>query len=153
MEQGSAAVIHIGFTGTRNGMTDRQLAMVLLIVRDQVRMPSGVRDLTAHHGDCLGADAQFHRIARDVPGSWLVGHIPAIDVDRAFCAFDEVRDPLPYMRRNREIVRAAHLMIAAPPTLEELQHGGTWRTIGLARKANVPLAIVRLDGTVTWENT
>lgn len=137
---------HIGFTGTRHGMTEAQKVAVTEIVRAEVRA-----DLTvAHHGDCRGADADFHAIAR-AEGLAVVGHIPSINTDRAFCQFDKEHAPLPYMKRNAQIVAASDLMIATPPTMEELSYGGTWRTIGLARKAGKPLAIVLPDGAVRWE--
>lgn len=138
---------HIGFTGTRNGMTDAQKATVDEIIAREV-----CGDLTvAHHGDCIGADADFHELARG-QGLAVIGHIPVDSSHRAFCKFDEERAPLPYMKRNAAIVWESDLMIAAPPTMEELAYGGTWRTVGLARKAKRLLAIVLPDGSVKWEN-
>ena len=139
--------IHIGFTGTRNGMTPAQLVSVHRVLCER----TDGHEVTAHHGDCLGADAEFHRMVRSDPTAWIVGHLPVNDTDRAFCDFDEVRNPLPYMKRNTMIVRAADIMIAATPTMEELEYGGTWRTVGLARNAKKPLAICYPDGSVTRE--
>lgn len=141
-------VLNIGFTGTRNGMTPDQY---MAVSHSVARFLDGNTNLVGHHGDCLGADAEFHQIMRDRNGTRLVGHIPADDSQRAFCKFDEERAPLPYMKRNREIVRAAQVMVAAPPTMDELAHGGTWRTVGIARKHKAPLAICYPDGSVTWE--
>jgi hypothetical protein len=55
------------------------------------------------------------------------------------------------MRRNKNIVMASTVMIAAPFETAEQTHGGTWRTIEMARKAKRPLAIVWRDGAVTEE--
>jgi len=139
-------VMHVGFTGTRHGMTDAQRNRVLV---ELGRLTSGVFRVVGHHGDCVGADAEFHELLlANWDGAYIVGHIPTNDSDRAFCAFDEARPPLPYMRRNAEIVKAANVMIAAPPTMEPQERGGTWRTIGLARKAKKDLVVVLPDGSV-----
>ena len=44
----------IGFTGTRHGMTPLQRAGVAAILQ-QV---AGTGGFVAHHGDCIGADAE-----------------------------------------------------------------------------------------------
>ena len=43
----------LGFTGTRRGMTSDQQIRVTLLVAEL-----GPKE--AHHGDCVGADAEFH---------------------------------------------------------------------------------------------
>jgi hypothetical protein len=55
------------------------------------------------------------------------------------------------MRRNKNIVRVSTVMVAAPLELIEQAHGGTWRTVEMARKAKRPLAIAWHDGGVTRE--
>ncbi|HEX2687120.1 MAG TPA: hypothetical protein VHN14_10905 [Kofleriaceae bacterium] len=55
------------------------------------------------------------------------------------------------MRRNKNIVVTATVMIAAPFELTQQAHGGTWRTIEMVRKAKRPLAIVSPDGAVAKE--
>lgn len=136
---------HIGFTGTRYGMTDVQRMRVVLEVE---RFADDSLGVVGHHGDCVGADAQFHEIVRVLPGGYLVGHLPVNESDRAFCTFDEVRQALPYMKRNAQIVAAANVMIAAPFEMTEQDRGGTWRTIGMARRAKKSLVIVLPDGSV-----
>ncbi len=137
---------NVGFTGTRHGMTLLQHGAM----RQQV-LDLGVNGIVAHHGDCIGADAQFHRIVRQEIGGWIVGHLPADATHAAGCEFDEKRDPLTHMKRNREIVRAADVMLAAPFDMEEQERGGTWATIRMARKAKKPLRIVWPNGAVTIE--
>lgn len=126
---------NIGFTGTRFGMTDIQRMRVIV----------------AHHGDCVGADAQFHDIVRVLPGSYIVVHPPVAQDDRAMCVGDETRPALPFMQRNRKIVDAADVMIATPREMTEQEYGGTWRTIDLARRRKKSLIIVWPDGTTTEE--
>jgi len=43
------------------------------------------------------------------------------------------------------------LMLAAPRDMTEQEHGGTWKTIGMARKAKKPLVIVFPDGSTQGE--
>lgn len=142
-------MIHIGFTGTRNGMTDAQRRMVDQFVCDTIGGDTEVR-VVAHHGDCTGADAQFHVIARQY-GAMMVGHLPVDETYRAFADVDDERDPLPYLKRNQNIVDEATQMIAAPAGEVEQQRGGTWATIRMARRAKKPLIVVYPDGS--WEGT
>ena len=138
----------IGFTGTRHGMTDAQRQVVFALVRDMT--PASEDWDQAHHGDCTGADADFHHIASSL-GMYLVGHLPVDDTHRARCAFDETRSPTTHMARNRAIVAESDVMIACPYEATEQPRGGTWATIRMARKAGKPLAIVLPDGTVQRE--
>ena len=133
-------MIHVGFTGTRFGATDVQHAEM------RRWLESLADDVTAHHGDCVGADAQFHALAR--ARKWrVVIHPPVDDAERAFCAGDELLAPLTHMKRNKAIVTAATLMLATPKDMTEQEYGGTWKTIRMARKAKKPLVIVFPDGT------
>ena len=127
---------HIGFTGTRHGMAIGQRATVDRIVRDLVNGAP----FTAHHGLCVGADEGFHRLVRQMPLSHIVGH-PGPDWPRGnLCArvddCDEVLDPMSYTRRNRAIVTASQIMIAAPYEHDPWSRGGTWMTIRMARVAH-----------------
>jgi hypothetical protein len=152
---------HIGFTGTRRGMTDEQMSAVNRVIMDCVtRWASSIAPMTAHHGDCVGADAEFHGfVARR--GFHIVGHLPVDEQHRAFCRFDETREPLcrfdetreprTHMQRNRQIVTAADVMIATPSEMVEQERGGTWATIRMTRKAGKPLAVVLPDGFVAFE--
>jgi len=49
-------LLHIGFTGARQGMTEGQKSAL----RDLLASHSGV---VLHHGDAVGADAEAHDIA------------------------------------------------------------------------------------------
>ena len=141
-----------GFTGTRHGMTPLQRAGVAAILQ-QV---AGTGGFVAHHGDCIGADAEFHDLCRELPQSFIIVHPGPLDdlPNQARRVGDERRLPAPHMRRNKNIVKASTVMIAAPFELTQQEHGGTWRTIDMARTAKVPLAIVSPWGvraTERWE--
>lgn len=126
-------------------MTDAQRVAVAAIL-DEV----GVT--VAHHGDCIGADAEFHDLARARSGSLIVIHPgPATDADHAGKTGDERREPMNHMKRNKTIVTESTVVIATPFEDVEQEFGGTWKTIGMARKAKRPLAIVMRDGTVNRE--
>ena len=105
----------------------------------------------AHHGDCVGADAEFHDLCRDEPHSFIVVHPGPVDdlPNQAGRIGDERRAAFPHMRRNKNIVLASTVLLAAPFELTQQPYGGTWRTIDMARKAKRPLAIVSRDGAMT----
>lgn len=139
----------IGFTGTRHGMTPLQRAGVAAILQ-QV---AGADAFIAHHGDCVGADAEFHDLCRQMPQSFIVVHPGPLDdlPNQAGRVGDERRLPMPHMRRNKYIVMASTVMIAAPFELTQQEHGGTWRTIEMARTAKRPLVIVSPEGATATE--
>lgn len=122
----------IGFTGTRKGMTDSQLAeveKVLSAYKGNHRLPQ------FHHGDCIGSDAQAHSIAKDL-GYWVVVHPPINPEYRAYCEGDQILKPLPYIVRNHAIVDACEILIATPAEVHEVLRSGTWATIRYARTMN-----------------
>lgn len=100
----------IGFTGTQDGMTPLQYARVWHDL-DEVGGPT----LIGHHGDCIGADTQFHRIVR-LCGGLISRHPPDDPKKRAFLDYDWDYLPLPYLERNHGIVVASEALIATPAT-------------------------------------
>lgn len=109
-----------------------------------------------HHGDCVGADAQSHRLAAGL-GLKIVIHPPAREDARAFMSGGELRPAASYLRRNRAIVRETAGLVACPwqpfdpPTLDEhLQRteGGTWYTTRFACRRRKPVWIVFPAGEV-----
>lgn len=130
-------------------ITSQRLAVVT-VVQEVARGGAFV----AHHGDCVGADAEFHDLCRAEPLSNIVVHPgPLEDLpNQAGCTGDLRRENEPHMRRNKNIVMASTVMIAAPLEPAEQARGGTWRTIEMAQKAKRPLAITWRDGAVTREN-
>lgn len=124
--------LHIGFTGTRHGMSQHQSRRVADIL-DEVNAPG----LTAHHGLCVGADEDFHAICRERRID-VVGHPGPDWPDGPLCAYTicgHTTAPLPHMKRNAAIVAASNIVIAAPYENDPQRRGGTWATIGMARKA------------------
>ncbi|MBC24418.1 MAG: hypothetical protein CMJ32_10955 [Phycisphaerae bacterium] len=118
----------VGVTGSRHARPAETLARLR---RTLVEM--GATEL--HHGDCFGFDEQAHGVAVSL-GLRTVAHPPINPALRAFCEADEVREPLDYLPRNREIVHSVDRMIAAPDGPEK-QRSGTWSTVRYAKSKGV----------------
>jgi len=119
----------VSFTGTRHGMTGVQL----LSLTDTL-LEVGASEL--HHGDCVGADAEADEVCQRM-GIRRVVHPPRVFRYRRFTVAGPlctVLEPAPYLERNRAIVDAGAMLIAAPQTCEEQQRSGTWATIRYARR-------------------
>lgn len=128
----------VGFTGTRLGMTGDQSAMVL-------RLLNKTEASEGHHGDCVGADEQFHDLC-NMAGVPVVIHPPENDKLRAYCenAF-RTEQERPYLVRNRVIVDLCDFLIAAPKEEFEpavYRGSGTWATIRYARRIRRRFRIV-----------
>lgn len=129
----------IGFTGTQAGMTKAQATCVMREIL--ARMPLGV----FHHGDCIGADAQAHDAAL-MAGAQIHIHPCDIPALRGWKTADYASCPKRPLDRNRDIVEAVDVMIAAPRMFIEELRSGTWATIRYTRKMRKPLVIVWPDG-------
>jgi hypothetical protein len=137
----------VGFTGTRGGMSEAQKAAVGLLLNTVLSDDPGSGS-EFHHGDCIGADADAHRIARE-RGMRIVLHPPSVDKLRAFCDYDESRDPRPYIERDHVLVDEVELLIATPGGFEEELRSGTWATVRYAIKCERPTIIVYPDGSTS----
>lgn len=129
----------VGFTGSRRGMTDAQRVAFRAVL--QALGPS-----LFVHGDCVGADADAHAIARD---EGVVVHIRPCDFSnmRAHCLGAARTHPTTTaFARNRAIVDGCDVLIATPPTADEQPRGGTWYTIRYARKRLRRAVILAPDG-------
>lgn len=132
---------HVGFTGTRDGMTTAQTESFWQI--NQKTCPGWF-----HHGDCVGADADAHQIARR-KGLYIALHPPSDSSLRAFCDHDVTSGPKPYLVRNRDIVDASSVLVACPGTMKEEKFHRTWYTIRYALSIpSFPVVIIWPDGQV-----
>jgi hypothetical protein len=137
-------VIHIGFTGTRHGMTDLQQDEMKRWLASVIKIAFGPKNVVAHHGDCLGADEDFHEICRRLEIAVHL-HPPAEDRWRAFVpVYDAIEPVKPFALRNLAIVQASRYMLATPKSLpsEPRGQGGTWQTIRIAQRLEKPTIIV-----------
>jgi hypothetical protein len=132
----------VGFTGTAQGMTSTQLATAKKVLSN-LYAPGGV----FHHGDCVGADAEAHRLAQ-AQGFRIIIHPPSNPSKRAFCTGDEARVGKPYLDRNQDIVNECRVLVATPKGFAEEQRSGTWATVRRARQAGKTVFIIWPDGKV-----
>jgi butyrate kinase len=134
----------IGFTGTRRDLPHAQaLALARILTACQ---PSEL-----HHGDCIGADALAHQIAKAL-GWRVVSHPGQVAVIlRANMVADEIRPARPPLDRNDDIVSETARLIACPGSDHEEIRSGTWSTVRTARRLGKPRTIVWPDGRVDEE--
>jgi hypothetical protein len=135
------AIIRIGYSGSRHGMTKPQLLGIYWYIA-RVKLENDSEDVTieVHHGDCLGGDAQFHVIAT-VLGCRTVAHPPIDSRLRAGCQADEIRRPKPYLARDWDIVTDTGELLATPNTPVPYQNSGTWTTTGYAVQLRRPAKV------------
>jgi hypothetical protein len=137
-------MLTLGFTGTRRGMTADQRISVL------ARARHFGSEICLRHGDCKGADAEMHRIGRDLDW-YIIGHPPLHEKDRAWCVCNRTEAPLYYLDRNRAIVDACDELIATPAAMVEELRSGTWMTIRYAQRLRVPVTIIYPDGSFAFD--
>jgi len=141
-------VNHIGFTGTRHGMTSKQKASLNSVLKTIVE-DGGV--VYFHHGDCIGADEQAHDIAGKL-GCTIIIHPPEIDKARAFCetAEQNLCPKKSYLERNRDIVDVSIILLGCPNTDIERLRSGTWATIRYAKKQFKEVIVIYPSGSKEW---
>ena len=131
----------LGFSGTRHGLTEKQRDLL-------TRLLDRIKPVEARHGDCIGADTEFHHLCRS-RGVGVVLHPPPAGPGRA-CNSDAliVMPEKGYLSRNRDIVDGADMLIACPADMKEIRRSGTWSTIRYARKTGKRLVVIYPDGRV-----
>ena len=136
-------MLTVCFSGTRQGLQSiqyQQLKARLLF------LPIS----HAIHGDCVGADAEYHGLIRETcPGAEISTYL----VKGSFCAgmkADHSHLRTGHLSRNKEMVRLSNLLISCPPTQEAQDRGGTWFTTRFADKINVPLIIILPNGEIKY---
>jgi len=137
----------IGFTGTQIGMTDPQY---FVLTRFFQNYRNEVEEV--HHGDCIGADDDFHTLVRLHTNIKIVIHPPKKKSKRAFKQGDVILKPDEYLTRNHNIVNACDILIATPKENEEVLRSGTWATIRYGKKSNKMVMIIFPCGKVEITN-
>lgn len=135
----------LGFTGTQQGMTQRQ--------RDAVGYLFKAAKLhILHHGGCVGADEQAHQLAVAMKARVRVHPGPAFNMQRGCPDADLVYPVRPNLVRNVDIARLGlDGLIAAPAQDVEQLRSGTWATVRYARKMHRHVWIVTPFGTFREE--
>jgi len=136
----------VGFTGTRIGMSEKQILLLKHWLQTH-------RVSEAHHGDCIGADEQFHKIVKEL-GIKVIAHPGALVNQyglviehkfRAYTNADIILNAKPFLERNKDIVDICDILLAAPYSRERLR-SGTWYTIKYARIVGKPVIVFWRDG-------
>lgn len=144
--------MRIGFTGTRNGMTETQKARVMeLLARIEARAPGAPHEF--HHGACVGADEEACGIALATLGNvTVIAHpsgLPGMCNPSAIVLSHKVLPVKPPLDRNRDISDASETVISTPGGSEEANpRSGTWSTIRYARRNGPVVYVVFPDGSV-----
>lgn len=140
-------MIHVAFTGPRSGMTDQQVLAITVVMENLVKKNPG--EVTAHHGCALGADKQFHTIAKTL-GLPIVGYPtivqPADEVDQ----YVTLHPPMMPLPRNRIMVQNCDALIVGPAESMETTRGGTWMTKRQADKAGKAYIVVVPNGASAY---
>jgi hypothetical protein len=124
----------LGMTGSRMGMTDNaKLRLKYFLNENNIS--------EAHHGDCIGADNEFHDIITEYNIQSVI-HPPTNNKARAFCSGTIILPEKDYIPRNHDIVDSTDLLIAFPSSTTEEQRSGTWATIRYARKIGKQVFII-----------
>lgn len=142
---------HVGFTGTRHGMTIEQYSRLKSYFSSFFAKHES---FSLHHGDCVGADAAMHEfVFRNFPNAHIIIHPPDIGRDRAFCHLKwkgeyTIYSTAPYLTRNQDIIRASDFLFAAPDTNTMQMRGGTWYTIRTAKKIGKEVHVIYPNGDI-----
>jgi hypothetical protein len=130
----------VGVTGTQKKMTPNQYAAARMVLEQ-------LHATELHHGDCVGADEQFHGLARELDLRVVV-HPPDSDTKRAFCEGDEIRPVAPYLVRNSHIVTETEVLVATPYERTEQVRSGTWSTVRRGVTAGRRVIVVFPNGAI-----
>jgi hypothetical protein len=140
---------HIGFTGTRSKITNEQQTALRQIFYEIDQLTQRFVPVL-HHGDCIGADAWAHELAREKDWEITI-HPPTDNKARAFCqGYTRINPPASYMERNQAIVDAADQLIAVLDGPER-PRSGTWATVRRAQQRGIPITMVWPSGQTTEE--
>lgn len=129
----------IGFTGTREGMSDRQSTALAKLLANFAATSQIVYLL---HGGCHGSDeaARDAAIVLGVKTICYPGDVTQY-VNNITINF-ECKQPIDYLTRNGIIVEQCDILIAAPLDMVPQRRGGTWYTIRKAQEYNKPCVIL-----------
>ena len=139
----------IGFTGTREGMSWQQQNEIGHLLESHFDWNDELVN-QVHHGECIGADSDFHELAR--LGGWDIwGHPSDLATRNADLAgFTFQFEPSKPIERNHHIVDQTEFMVGAPKGLEYVR-SGTWSAIRWARKRQRYIFIVYPNGAIQIE--
>ena len=136
----------VGFTGTRDGLTDAQRATLGVV------LAFDIEPTVFHHGSCQGADVEAAQIVRYIHETCQIVCHPGPDGDnhrRDSGVDDEVLPPKTHFARNRDIVNACEILLVCPKVMAMLPYGGTSYTFRYATKTGKRTIVIWPDGSQT----
>lgn len=103
--------ISIGFTGTREGLNLNQKTKIIELLNKYTD-----HTIDVYHGDCLGADTDFHKLCVDFRNNndvklTITIMPPDKTIMRGFNKGDIIMKPKPYLERNNDIVINSDIVI------------------------------------------
>lgn len=138
--------MHLGVTGTRKGLSEKQFNLVKEFVKENTSIISHF-----HHGDCIGVDVQIATLVEHyLPKVWIVSHPSRGVKTRAHGPAHEIMRPKDYIVRDQDIVDNSEYLWACPDGKERIR-SGTWTTVRMARKKGLSITIIMPDGEVIYE--
>lgn len=146
-------VFKFGFTGSSEIITDYQKDTLKKLLQSYI----GKNPAECHNGACINADEECRNIVLShFPHIRMIYH-PPDNKSKSFKiklrSIDEERRPLPYLKRNLEIVAESNYLFATPSTVLEQLRSGTWATIRYARAAEVPICLIFPNGSIRYEGS
>lgn len=145
----------IGFTGTRDGMTVKQVQGFNSLLSSEF-FDKEIKSFA--HGDSVGADSQAHDLMDGV-ARLIVIHPPTDSKLRAFHKLEDsdkskiiIYPPRDYLQRNHNIVDACDVLIATPKEEKEKLRSGTWATVRYAKKSGKRVIIIYPNGEIEENN-
>lgn len=139
--------IIIGFTGTSKEISLIQKMNLRYKLKHYCKI---YKKVEVHHGDCIGADCEFHKIAKRLKVKVII-HPPINPKSRAFCKSKFILNEKEYLDRNKDIVNSCNILFATPEDDIEKLRSGTWSTIRYARKTNKNIIIFYFSNRVVKE--
>lgn len=128
-----------GFTGARSGLNDIQKDKITKLLKEDIQ---NGKKIEIHHGDCVGADTDFHNICKNLSMDIkIIIHPPSNNTMRSFCISENIHRQKSYLDRNKDIVNDSDILIACPFNDIEQLRSGTWATIRYAKKINKPILL------------
>jgi hypothetical protein len=122
-------ITKIGYTGSRDGMTEQQADMLFFLLHNF--RGKGHTPPSFMHGDCVGADAAAHEIAHMLGYHIIIRPQNTAPDLRAHCDGDEILPAMAPLDRNRAIVDWSEILLAAPPYPYRVR-SGSWYTYNYA---------------------
>jgi len=137
----------VGFTGSRHGMFYEQQQFV-----EKFLIENRIKITQCRHGECVGADEQFHLLVEEIIGSHVLHLHPPYkkDLRSTLCQNYAVKyQPLGYLARDRQIVNCSDILIGTPvDAFAANPRSGTWYTLNFAKSVGTNTITIMPDGEI-----